>query len=216
MLDFEKERHHLTYDIVAKSVQNPLVLKALDKVPRHLFIPTELRAQSYQNHPVEIGYGQTISQPLIVAMMTDALNVKPDHKILEIGTGSGYQAAVLSKLAHEVYSIEIVEELAVRTQKLLTSLGYSNIHTKIGDGTKGWKEFAPYDGIIATAAARELPPELTSQLKDGGVLVIPIGGDHQQLKIFEKRGGILHERDLGSVRFVPMTGDALRVKSTKK
>jgi protein-L-isoaspartate(D-aspartate) O-methyltransferase len=216
MLDFEKERHHLTYDIVAKSVQNPLVLKALDEVPRHLFIPTELRAQSYQNHPVEIGYGQTISQPLIVAMMTDALNVKPDHKILEIGTGSGYQAAVLSKLAHEVYSIEIVEELAVRTQKLLTSLGYSNIHTKIGDGTKGWKELAPYDGIIATAAARELPPELTSQLKDGGVLVIPIGGDHQQLKIFEKRGGILHERDLGLVRFVPMTGDALRVKSTKK
>ena len=216
MLDFEKERHHLTYDIVAKSVQNPLVLKALDEVPRHLFIPTELRAQSYQNHPVEIGYGQTISQPLIVAMMTDALNVKPDHKILEIGTGSGYQAAVLSRLAHEVYSIEIVEELAIRTQKLLTSLGYSNIHTKIGDGTKGWKEFAPYDGIIATAAARELPAELISQLKDGGVLVIPIGGDHQQLKIFEKKDGILHERDLGSVRFVPMTGDALRVKSTKK
>jgi protein-L-isoaspartate(D-aspartate) O-methyltransferase len=216
MPDFEKERHHLTYDIVAKSVQNPLVLKALDEVPRHLFIPTELRAQSYQNHPVEIGYGQTISQPLIVAMMTDALNVKPDHKILEIGTGSGYQAAVLSRLAHEVYSIEIVQELAVRTQKLLTSLGYSNIHTKIGDGTKGWKEFAPYDGIIATAAARELPPELISQLKDGGVLVIPLGGEHQQLKIFEKRGGILQERDLGSVRFVPMTGEALRIKSKQK
>ncbi len=212
MANFENERQHLVYDIVAKSVHDPLVLKALNEVPRHLFIPKELRAQSYQNHPVEIGYGQTISQPLIVAMMTDALNIKPDHTILEIGTGSGYQAAVLSKLAKRVYSIEIVEELAKHTRELLKNLGFNNIQTKIGDGSNGWQEHAPYDGIIATAASRELPPALLSQLKEGGVLVIPIGGEEQHLKIFEKKTGLFQEKNLGAVRFVPMTGEALKVK----
>ena len=213
MTNFENERQHLVYDIVAKSVHNPLVLKALNEVPRHLFIPKELRAQSYKNHPVEIGYGQTISQPLIVAMMTDALNIKPDHKILEIGTGSGYQAAVLSKLAREVYSIEIVEELAEHTQELLKNLGFDNIQTKIGDGSNGWQEHAPYDGIIVTAASRELPPAFLSQLKEGGVLVIPIGREDQHLKIFEKKNGFFQEKDLGAVRFVPMTGEVLKAKA---
>jgi protein-L-isoaspartate(D-aspartate) O-methyltransferase len=196
-------------------VKNKKVLDAMRAVPRHLFVPSNAQRLAYGNHPLSIGYGQTISQPFIVAHMTELLNIKPGDKILEIGTGSGYQAAVLSELTPNVYSIEIVEELGKIAKKRLQNLGYKTIKVKIGDGYLGWKEYAPYDGIIVTCAPEDIPQSLIEQLKPGGKIVIPVGGinELQMLVVVEKdKNGNLREKKQYPVRFVPMTGKAMEKK----
>jgi protein-L-isoaspartate(D-aspartate) O-methyltransferase len=182
------------------------VLDAMRNVPRHLFMPGFPPRAAYGDHPSPIGHGQTISQPTIVAIMSDALDLTGPERVLEIGTGSGYQAAVLSVLAREVYSIEIVEELGLAAKKRLEELGYRNVHVRVGDGYKGWPERAPFDRILLTAAPPEIPQALIDQLKEGGVLVAPVGeeGQVQRLVRWTKREGKLAKEDLGAVRFVPM------------
>lgn len=199
----------ITRDYTQKAALDERVMTALATVPRDAFVPEELRYQAFDNRPLPIGHGQTISQPFIVALMTDLLNVKAGDTLLEIGTGSGYQSAVLGQLAHQVYSLEIVPELAVRASQRLAALGYRNIEARSGDGYAGLPEHAPYDGIIVTAAAPHVPPALVEQLKPGARLVIPVGhpGWSQDLKVLEKRedGGV-DERSVLSVVFVPLTG----------
>jgi protein-L-isoaspartate(D-aspartate) O-methyltransferase len=187
---------------------DPEVLAAMRRTPRHAFVPAELRDLAYTDQPLPIGYGQTISQPFIVALMTDLLDVGPGDRALEIGTGSGYQAAVLAEVGAEVRSIEIVPELGERATATLRSLGYPNVATTVGDGYHGWPEHAPYDGIVVTAAASHVPAPLIAQLAPGGRMVIPIGGAFatQQLMLIEKRpDGSLTSRQLLPVRFVPLT-----------
>lgn len=211
-------RHDLVYGELSRTVRDQRVLNALDQIPRHRFVPAELQPQAYSNQALAIGHGQTISQPLIVARMTEALDLKPTDRILEIGTGSGYQAAVLSLLASEVFTIELIEPLGTATQALLSELGMHNINCRIGDGSYGWPEEAPFDGIIVTAAPGQIPPQLINQLKEGGKLAIPLGSETQRLKLYRKINGRLIEEDLGAVRFVPMLGDAYerpRVAPTK-
>ena len=184
------------------------VLDAIGTVPRHLFVPEAERAAAYQDRPLPIGHGQTISQPFIVALMTDLLELEPDDRVLEIGTGSGYQAAVLSPLVEEVRSIEIVPELGRRAAGTLAEAGFANVETRIGDGYYGWPEGAPYDAVIVTAAAGAIPPPLVEQLAPGGRMVIPVGGPFsaQQLMLVEKRGdGSIATRQILPVRFVPFT-----------
>lgn len=187
---------------------DPAVLQAMRTVPRHEFVPEDVRSQAYEDRPLPIGFGQTISQPFIVALMTDLLDLQPDDRVLEIGTGSGYQAAILSPLAERVYSIEIVPELGEAAAKVLQRLGFADVETKVADGYYGWPEAAPYDGIVVTAAASQIPPPLVEQLKPGGRMVIPIGGAFfaQQLMLVEKQadGGIT-TRQLLPVQFVPFT-----------
>jgi len=186
------------------------VMDALRRVPREQFVPDQASHLAYQNHPLPIGHGQTISQPFIVALMTDLLDVDPKHRILEIGTGSGYQAAVLAELVSEVYSIEIIEELAASATTLLKQLDYTNVHVKVGDGWHGWPEQAPFDGIIVTAVAEEIPPKLVEQLAPGGRLVLPLGipGSGQILTLVEKQADdSIVQRDVLPVQFVPLTGD---------
>jgi protein-L-isoaspartate(D-aspartate) O-methyltransferase len=182
------------------------VLDAMGSVPRHEFVPADLRHLAYANRPLPIGYGQTISQPYIVAVMTALLDVDNEDIVLEVGTGSGYQAAVLAELVQRVYSIEIIPELAQRTQKQLRRLGYDNIETRVGDGYYGWEEHAPFDAIIVTAAAPRVPEPLKQQLKDGGRLVIPVGDEAQELMVITRKGDTFEERRVLPVRFVPMTG----------
>jgi len=177
-------------------------------VPRHELIPEENRGDAYGDHPVPIGEGQTISQPLIVAYMTECLELKGGEKILEVGTGSGYQAAILGELAREVYSIEIVPSLAQRAAADLARLGYANVHVREGDGYRGWPEEAPFDGIIITAAPPQVPQPLLDQLKVGGRLIAPIGVDVQQLVRITRTAAGFQEEKLVPVRFVPMTGEA--------
>jgi len=187
------------------------VLDVLARVPRHEFVPPEFRHLAYRNHPLPIGYGQTISQPFIVALMTDLLDIKSDDVVLEIGTGSGYQAAVLAELAAQVYTIEIVRALGEGAGERLKRLGYENVHVRVADGYYGWKEYAPFDAIIVTCAAGHVPPPLVEQLRPGGRMVIPIGGayDVQILMVITKsRSGALKTRQVIPVRFVPMTGRA--------
>ena len=189
---------------------DPAVIHALGTVPRHLFVPSGLWAQAYANHPLPIGRGQTISQPYIVAIMSDLLQVGPGDRVFELGTGSGYQAAMLAALGAEVFSVEIVPELAERAATTLTELGYDNVHIRAGDGYAGWPEHAPFDGIVVTAAADEIPPPLLAQLKPGGKLVIPVGAEHgyQELLLIEVgEDGEVRERSVLPVRFVPLTGD---------
>ncbi|OGA22516.1 MAG: protein-L-isoaspartate O-methyltransferase [Betaproteobacteria bacterium RIFCSPLOWO2_02_FULL_65_24] len=189
------------------------VLAAMEKVPRHRFVPAPLRAYAYENRPQPIGSGQTISQPYIVALMTDLLAPRRDHRVLEVGTGSGYQAAVLAELAGTVYTIEIVESLGREAARTLAELGYNNVRTRIGDGYQGWPEEAPFDGIMVTAAASDVPQPLIGQLKPGGRLVIPVGGRFggQDLLIVEKRpDGKTTTRRSVAVRFVPLTRGAPR------
>jgi protein-L-isoaspartate(D-aspartate) O-methyltransferase len=188
---------------------DPHVLEAMAKVPRHEFVPPELREVAYENRPLPIGHGQTISQPYIVAVMTDLLKVEPGQHVLEIGTGSGYQAAILAALGAEVYTIEIIAALAEQARRTLDRLGYKNIHVRIGDGYYGWKEHAPFDAIVVTAAASHIPPPLIQQLKNGGRMVIPVGSRFmvQQLLLVEKdEDGKVTSRQLLPVRFVPLTG----------
>ncbi len=214
-IERENERLKMVRSDIQHSPYNPVkdidVVRAMQSVPRHLFIPPKYRSQAYGNHPLPIGHGQTISQPLIVAHMTELLEIQPGHKILEIGTGSGYQAAVLSELTPYVYSIEIVEELGIQAKSLFSELGYNTIRVKIGDGYEGWPEHAPFDGIIVTCAPEEIPEPLIKQLKPGGKIVIPVGkaGRTQMLVVVEKNAkGGLKKKTQYPVVFVPMTGKA--------
>ena len=190
-----------------RGITNGRVLAAMAKVPRHEFVPERLRSQAYEDHPLPIGHGQTISQPFIVAFMTECLELKPTDRVLEVGTGSGYQAAVLAELVAHVYSLEIVEELADRAATNLKRLGYTNIHVRAGDGYRGWVEAAPFDGIVVTCAPERVPQPLVDQLTEGGRIMIPIGPLwNQELELLEKRGGKLERHAVLPVRFVPMTG----------
>ena len=189
---------------------NERVMAAMAKVPRHRFVPADQDAYAYDNRPLPIGNGQTISQPFIVALMTDLLDLKPGHKVLEVGTGCGYQAAVLGELAREVYTIEIVEPLAKDAAARLAALSYRNVTVKSGDGYAGWREHAPFDAIIVTAAAPDVPPALIEQLKPGGRLIIPVGPQWsgQNLLVIEKDAdGRTRSRTVLGVRFVPLTRD---------
>ncbi len=187
-----------------RGIRDPRVLRAMNSVPRHLFVPEQFRSSAYEDHPLPIGYGQTISQPYIVALMTETLHLNGTEKALEIGTGSGYQAAVLSTLCAEVYSIEIIPTLAAEAKERLESLGYHNVHVSHGDGYKGWPEHAPFDVIIVTAAPPEVPAALIEQLKVGGRMVIPVGESVQELLFIEKTKAGTLQRKLMPVRFVPM------------
>lgn len=186
------------------------VSRALNTVPRHAFVPAGQRAHAYENRPLPIGYGQTISQPLIVALMTQLLEPRPGHKVFELGTGSGYQAAVLAHIVDQVYSVEIVPELGARAAETLQRLNIDNVTLRIGDGYFGWPEAAPFDAIVVTAAGDHIPPPLIEQLKPGGRMVIPVGGQYftQQLMLIHKQAdGTIQMRALLPVRFVPLTGD---------
>jgi len=189
-----------------RGIDDARVLRAMTKVQRENFVAKELRTRAYEDHPLPIGYGQTISQPFIVAFMTQELKPKPADRVLEIGTGSGYQAAVLSELVAEVYTIEIVKPLAQSAEARLRELGYKNVRVKAGDGYKGWPEHAPFDAIIVTAAPDHIPQPLVEQLKEGGRMVIPVGGNFvQSLNVLEKRGGTVKQTAAIPVKFVPLT-----------
>jgi protein-L-isoaspartate(D-aspartate) O-methyltransferase len=193
----------------ARDVKDPAVLAAMEEVPRHLFVPEAERGEAYADHPLPIGAGQTISQPYVVALMTQLLGLGKGAKVLEIGTGSGYQAAVLSRLASAVYSLEIVPSLGEAAGRTLARLGYGNVHVRIGDGYKGWPEEAPFDAIVLTAAPPSIPEPLLAQLKTGGRMVLPVGTVWQELLVLTKRAdGTFETRDVLPVRFVPMTGEA--------
>jgi len=199
-----------TNQYLNKRVLDSRVMAALGKVLRHEFVPQSVRSLAYQNRPLPIGYGQTISQPYIVAIMTDMLETSPAARVLEIGTGSGYQAAILAEMVDQVYTIEIIEALGQRAAQTLSRLGYDNIETRIGDGYYGWAEQAPFDAIVVTAASGYIPPPLIQQLKNGGRMVIPVGSRFltQQLVIVEKDlTGRIITRQVLPVRFVPLTGN---------
>lgn len=211
----KEEREYMVHTYIQNSVYNPVtdsrILDAMEAVPRHKFVPKQFQRNAYANTPLLIGYDQTISQPIIVAHMTELLRVKTGAKILEIGTGSGYQAAVLSELTPFVYSVEIIEKLGLNAVKLFDELGYNTIKVKIGDGYEGWSEHAPYDGIIVTCAPENIPEPLIKQLKPGGRIVIPLGRKNQvqNLVVIEKdKKGNLKQKVQYPVRFVPMTGKA--------
>ncbi len=201
-------RRMVEQQLRARDIVDKRVLSIMGKVPRHLFVEAALEPYAYEDRPLSIGEGQTISQPYIVALMTQLLQVQPTHRVLEVGTGSGYQAAVLAELAAEVYSIEIVPSLAEGARARLEALGYRNVRVKQGDGYEGWPEFAPFDGIVVTAGAPWIPPPLIEQLREGGRMAIPVGGAKatQELILGEKRGGRLESRPVAPVLFVPLTG----------
>jgi protein-L-isoaspartate(D-aspartate) O-methyltransferase len=194
------------YQISGRGVVNSDVLKAMREVPRHLFVPAEYQKEAYEDYPLPIGYDQTISQPYIVAYMTEAVRPAKNKKVLEIGTGSGYQAAVIAEIVDSVYTIEIVPELAAEARSRLKNMGYNNIICKPGDGYVGWPEHAPFDIIIVTAAADEIPKPLTDQLAENGRLIIPVGKSYsiQELILVIKKNGKLEKKDLAPVRFVPL------------
>ena len=196
--------------IEARGVRDARTLQAMRDVPRHLFVPEAQRPSAYEDHPLPIGHGQTISQPYIVAFMTEALGLQGGETVLEVGTGSGYQAAVLARIAARVHSIEIVEPLAAEARQRLAKLGYQNVEVRAGDGYLGWPEAAPFDGIMVTAAAPRVPEPLKEQLKDGGRLVIPVGDELQELMVVTRHGSAFEERRILPVRFVPMTGKVRR------
>jgi len=204
--DFAAQRERMVKEqIVMRGLVTERVLSALRKVPREEFVPAEYRAESYTDKPLPIGYDQTISQPFIVAFMTEALQPQPTDRVLEVGTGSGYQAAILAELVAEVYSIEIIEPLAKNAEATLQHLGYKNVHVKTGDGYKGWPEHAPFDSIIVTCAPEHVPQPLLDQLKEGGRMIIPVGAKFaQELYLFEKKNGRLQQSAVLPVRFVPM------------
>jgi protein-L-isoaspartate(D-aspartate) O-methyltransferase len=211
--DFKAMREKMVEtQIKARGVKDPHVLSALLKVERHRFVPKEYLNSAYSDQPLPIGGGQTISQPYIVALMTELLELKGGEKVLEIGTGSGYQAAILAELAQEVYSIEIVESLASGARNRLLELGYKNIKVKAGDGYLGWPEVAPFDAIIITCAPDHIPKPLIEQLKEGGRMVVPVGTYTQELKRIVKRSGKMETTDVIPVVFVPMTGEGVKQK----
>jgi len=205
--DFTAARQRMVErQIEARGVRDTRVLEAMRKVPRHLFVPESYVSMAYADFPLAIGEGQTISQPYIVAFMTEALSLKPEDRVLEIGTGSGYQAAVLAEIVKEVYTIEIIPSLGKRARKLLEELGYDNVHVKIGDGYKGWPEKAPFDAVIVTCAPEAIPQALIEQLEEGGRMIIPVGrtGAVQELVRGVKVDGELRTQEVLPVRFVPM------------
>lgn len=208
----EDDRNRLVEQgIIAEGVQDPDVIEAMRNVPRHLFVHESQRGQAYQNNPLPIGHGQTISQPYIVAYMSEMLEIEPGDNVLEIGTGSGYHAAVLSELTPHVFSIEIVEPLAEQAAERYDELGYHTIRTKTGDGYYGWEEHAPFDKIIVTAAPGHIPPPLMEQLKPGGIMAIPVGSPYQTqtlMKVTKTENGDVRTERMLPVRFVPMTGEA--------
>jgi protein-L-isoaspartate(D-aspartate) O-methyltransferase len=207
--DLARERRRMVDDVRARGVDDRRVLTAMEQVPRHRFVPEDMRDSAYDDRPLPIGEGQTISQPYIVGLMTELLALKPSDKVLEIGTGSGYQAAVLSRLVADVYTIEIVKSLGEQARTVLDRLGYKNVHTRIGDGYKGWPEAAPFNAIIVTAAPKEVPKPLLDQLAVGGKLVVPVGSSWQDLTVYTRqRDGSFHKETVLPVRFVPMTGEA--------
>jgi protein-L-isoaspartate(D-aspartate) O-methyltransferase len=213
--DFAGERHQMVQQqLKARGVSDPRVLAAMNKVRRDEFVPPNLKGSSYADRPLPIGYSQTISQPYIVAFMTEQVHPSPKDRVLEIGTGSGYQAAILAELAAEVYTIEIIEPLAKTAEATLHRLGYKNVHVKAGDGYKGWPENAPFDAVIVTCAPDHVPQPLIDQLKEGGRMIIPVGSGpgFQQLHLLEKKNGKLQRRAVLPVRFVPMTGEAEKRK----
>jgi len=195
--------------IAARGITDPATLEAMRTVPRHEFLPMRLRDEAYMDYPLPIGHGQTISQPFIVAFMTEAIRPQPGEKILEIGAGSGYQAAILAQMGADVYTVEIVEPLAEMARQTLERLGYKNAHVLHGDGYRGWPEHAPFDAIIVTCAPDKIPPDLVAQLKDGGRMIVPVGGGmEQELVLLRKEGGKIEKQSVLPVRFVPMTGEA--------
>jgi protein-L-isoaspartate(D-aspartate) O-methyltransferase len=212
VLDFAAQRQQMVQlQLKTRGINDARVLAAMAKVPREEFVAPESRTASYEDGPLPIGYGQTISQPYIVAFMTEQLRPKPNDRVLEVGTGSGYQAAILAELVSEVYSIEIVEPLAKNAEATLQRLGYKNVHLKIGDGYKGWPEEGPFDAIIVTCAPDKVPQPLVDQLKDDGRMVIPVGDRFaQQLYLLEKKNGQLKQSATLPVRFVPMTSEAAK------
>ena len=211
--DFKAMRQKMVEtQIEARGVKDPRVLSAMLKVERHLFVSKELQTSAYTDQPLAIGEGQTISQPYIVALMTELLELKGEEKVLEIGTGSGYQAAILAELAKEVYTIEIIETLATSAKNVLLQIGYQNIMAKTGDGYLGWPELAPFDAIIVTAAPDHIPKPLLEQLKEGGRMVVPVGTYNQVLKRIIKRSERIETSDIVPVVFVPLTGDGVKKK----
>ncbi len=206
---YQKARERMVRtQIASRGIKDPRVLAAMLKVPRHLFVEEALKDQAYGDYPLPIGEGQTISQPYIVALMTEALELKGPEKVLEVGTGSGYQAAILAELAKWVYSIERYPSLAQRAKRLLERLGYRNVIIKVGDGTRGWPEVAPFDAIIVTAAGPKIPEPLLEQLAEGGRLVMPVGDEWSQFLIkVTKKNGKFFKENLGAVRFVKLVGE---------
>jgi len=203
--NFKQERERMVQtQIEARGIKDEKVLEAMRKVPRHLFVPENMRRYSYQDEPLPIGEGQTISQPYIVAYMSEALKLKGDEKVLEVGTGSGYQTAILAEIVKEVFSIEIVDILSSKARKIIKELRYENVHFKIEDGTQGWKEHAPYDAIIVTAAPSKVPQALINQLKILGRMVIPVGSTFQELIHIIREKKKFKEQKLLPVRFVPL------------
>ena len=194
--------------IRSRGIEEPRLLGALETVPRHEFVPQALRDEAYRDEPLQIGSGQTVSQPYLVALMADLLELDGDEKLLEIGTGSGYTTAVLAHLARRVYTIEIIDDLAERARTVLDELGYGNVEVRVGDGYRGWPEEAPFDGILVSAAPSEVPPPLIEQLKVNGVLVAPVGRTLQDLVVIRKTANGLVRRQVDVVRFVPMVGRA--------
>lgn len=205
-IDFYQARERMVQQqLITRGIRKPVVLSAMRKVPRHLFVPSAYQAEAYNDYPLPIGEEQTISQPYIVALMTEVLNLKSDDKVLEIGTGSGYQAAILAEITKNVYTIEIIPSLATTAADRLSKLGYTAIKVKCGDGYQGWKEYAPFDAIIVTCAPDDIPKALIEQLKDGGRMVIPVGeSPNQMLYLVEKRKGAIVRKGIVPVLFVPM------------
>jgi len=210
----EKRHAMVDHDLKARGIKDKKVLDVMAQVPRHLFVDRSLSNMAYADHPLPIGEGQTISQPYVVALMTEALKLKPSDRVLEIGTGSGYQAAILAELVKEVYSIEIRKSLAEAAAQRLKDLGYKNVKVKLGDGYLGWEEYAPFNAIMITASANHIPPPLIKQLTDGGRLILPLGSTvyYQTLTLLTKEKGELNIEQMAPVVFVPMIGETEKKK----
>ncbi|HIP95704.1 MAG TPA: protein-L-isoaspartate(D-aspartate) O-methyltransferase [Anaerolineae bacterium] len=209
LTEYDQARERMVRSqIEARGIRDPRVLAAMRQVPRHLFVPVHMRGAAYRDTPLPIGEGQTISQPYIVALMTEMLELTGEERVLEIGTGSGYQAAILGLLAREVYTVERLPDLARNAEEVLCQLGYTNVHVRVGDGTLGWPEHAPYEAIIVTAASPEIPSPLLDQLADGGRLVVPVGPRWTQTLVRVRREGDRFRKEyLTSVAFVPLVGE---------